>query len=179
LQSQAADRQSAQASLAGQMEKQAEENAPDPNVYTDAQGRTVPKGYAFNAKGQLQSLGTVGSTGASSGKGKSFTPGQRAKFIATSYETAKAVADNPDGVPDPDNPGQWIIPPGRKPVEILHDLVGHGVPFQIAVRQIAKFFPVANQWYGQGLKKSRSQKRAQKRRNEANPYLNNNSGKRG
>lgn len=40
----------------------------DPNVYTDAQGRSVPKGYRYNANGELVKIPTS-SKGGKSGKG--------------------------------------------------------------------------------------------------------------
>lgn len=79
-----------------------------------------------------------------------FTASQLAKMRGVAYDSAKAaklgltnskgevVLEPWDGKPGPNKKG---------PKEVLQDLIGHGIPFRVAVKEVAKFFPVAKKWY--------------------------------
>ena len=40
--------------------------------------------------------------------------------------------------------------PPQRPVDVLKDLIGHGIPFPIAARAVARFYPPAKAWYSGG-----------------------------
>lgn len=76
-----------------------------------------------------------------------FTASQLASMKADAYDSAKAAKF---GLKNSD--GTWKLPPQGEegaltPQQVLQDLVGHGIPFRIAVREVAKFFPAAKKWY--------------------------------
>lgn len=45
-----------------------------------------------------------------------------------------------------------VVYPPKKPVDVLNDLLDAAIPFDIAVRAVARFFPPAKKWYGNSPK---------------------------
>jgi len=78
-----------------------------------------------------------------------FTASQKQKLRATAFDYAR---DGIQGWIDKDTGERvWPTDPSGarvKPVDMLRDLIGQGIPFSIAVRAVARFYPPARKWYG-------------------------------
>ncbi len=77
----------------------------------------------------------------------------RQRWTSLAYESAKAgIQGYIDTNKDSKTYGKRIWPRDPdgnklKPVQVMKDLMGHGIPFSIAVRAVAQFYPPAKAWY--------------------------------
>jgi hypothetical protein len=71
-----------------------------------------------------------------------FTANQLRQMRSDAYDSAR------DGILGWTDTKTGQAYPPIKPVDVLRDLIGHGIPFSIAVRAVARFFPPARNWYG-------------------------------
>lgn len=103
--------------------------------------------YTFDAQGNIINRVPLGQP-----KTKlKYTPLQISKFTKTAYNIAKSAAQ---GYVDENGathaPWSKMDDSSKRPKDVLQDILGEGVPFDIAVKQIAKFFKPAKGWLKDG-----------------------------